>query len=65
MRHLVDRGASEVQERLGRALGPRPLVSDAEVIARDGALRIYRRQRHTERDLAALGELISARHPFG
>lgn len=65
VRHLVDRGAAEVQERLGRALGPRPLVSDAEVIARDGALRIYRRQSHAERDLAALGGLISARHPFG
>lgn len=65
VRHLVERGAAEVQERFGRALGPRPLVSDPEVIARDGALRIYRRQSHAERDLADLGGLLRASHPFG
>ena len=55
VRHLVDRAAGEVQDRLARALGPRPLVGDAAVVARDAALRVYRRQCHAERDLEALG----------
>ncbi len=61
VRHLVDRAAAEVQDRLGRALGPRPLVADAEVVARDAALRVYRRQCHAERDLEVLGRLPSER----
>lgn len=57
VRHLVDVGCAEVQERFARALGPRPLAADVDVIARDAALSLYRRQCHAERDLEVLGDL--------
>lgn len=60
VRHLVDAGCAEIQDRFARALGPRPLVADAGVIERDHALSLYRRQCHAERDLEALGELLTA-----
>jgi hypothetical protein len=43
--------------RTGRALGPGPLVLDAEHARRVADLAIYIRQSHAERDLAALGRL--------
>jgi alkylation response protein AidB-like acyl-CoA dehydrogenase len=55
LRHLVDRAASEVIERFGRALGPRPLVRDSEVVRRIAEVQLYVRQCHAERDLDALG----------
>lgn len=58
VRHLIDVGCAEIQDRFARALGPRPLVADAEVIHRDHALSLYRRQCHAERDLEALGHLL-------
>lgn len=58
VRHLVDVTSAEVQDRFSRALGPRPLVGDAEVAAVDAALRLYRRQCHAERDLEALSDLL-------
>lgn len=61
VRHLVDVACAEVQERFARALGPRPLVSDRSVIARDQALSLYRRQSHAERDLETLGRLAHRR----
>lgn len=57
VRHIVDVGCAEIQDRFARALGPRPLVADRAVIERDRALSLYRRQGHAERDLAALGDL--------
>lgn len=57
VRHLIDVGCAEIQDRFARALGPRPLVGDADVIARDAALSLYRRQCHAERDLEVLGDL--------
>lgn len=60
VRHLVDVAAAEIQDRFARALGPRPLVADAEVIERDQALSLYRRQCHAERDLETLGTLLGA-----
>lgn len=60
VRHLVDAGCAEIQDRFARALGPRPLVADAGVIERDHALSLYRRQCHAERDLEALGEILAA-----
>ncbi|HEY3833339.1 MAG TPA: hypothetical protein VGO03_13665 [Acidimicrobiia bacterium] len=60
VRHLVDAGCGEVQDRFGRALGPRPLAFDADVIERFDALTLYRRQCHAERDLAELGSAIAA-----
>ena len=55
VRYLVDDACREVQDRFGRALGPRPLVHDPQIAERFDALTIYRRQCHAERDLAALG----------
>ena len=55
VRHLVDRAATEVIERFGRALGPRPLVRDPDVVRRIAEVQLYVRQCHAERDLDALG----------
>jgi alkylation response protein AidB-like acyl-CoA dehydrogenase len=56
VRHLVDDRCESVQRHVERALGPRPLVADPDVIERHAALTLYRRQCHGERDLAALAE---------
>jgi hypothetical protein len=55
MRHLVDRAATEVIERFGRALGPRPLIRNPDVVRRIAEVQLYVRQCHAERDLDALG----------
>jgi len=55
LRHLVDRAATEVIERFGRAFGPRPLSRDADVVRRVAELQLYVRQCHAERDLEILG----------
>lgn len=55
-RHLVDRAAAEAIDRFGRAFGPRPLVSDHDVIRRIAEVQLYVRQCHAERDLEALGQ---------
>lgn len=60
VRHLVDERCADIAERFARALGPRPLVADADVVERVAALAIYRRQCHAERDLEALGALASS-----
>ncbi len=57
VRHLVDVACAAVQDRFARALGPRPLTADPDVIARNDALSIYRRQCHAEADLEVLGDL--------
>lgn len=59
VRHLVDDRCRDAQDRFGRALGPRPFVNDATIAERNEALTIYRRQCHGERDLEALGALVS------
>ena len=61
------RAAAEAIDRFGRALGPRPLIRDADVIRRITEVQLYVRQCHAERDLAALGaaELDRARTSFG
>jgi hypothetical protein len=59
VRHLIDEQCREIQDRFGRALGPRPLVNDVAIAQRSEALTIYRRQCHAERDLEALASLIA------
>lgn len=54
--------ATEVVERVGRALGPGPLALDAEHAARVADLLVFLRQHHAERDLAALGRLVADGH---
>jgi alkylation response protein AidB-like acyl-CoA dehydrogenase len=55
VRHLVERSCQDIIDRAGRALGPGPLVGDAEHAQRVADLQLYVRQGHAERDLAAIG----------
>jgi alkylation response protein AidB-like acyl-CoA dehydrogenase len=54
-RAVVETAVQEAIIRTGRALGPGPLVADAEHARRVADLTVYVRQSHAERDLAALG----------
>jgi alkylation response protein AidB-like acyl-CoA dehydrogenase len=58
-RAVVETAVDEAIVRTGRALGPAPLVLDAEHARRVADLTIYVRQSHAERDLAALGRLAA------
>ncbi|MDT5183252.1 MAG: hypothetical protein QOI29_1410, partial [Mycobacterium sp.] len=58
-RAVVETTVEEAIIRTGRALGPAPLVLDAEHARRVADLTIYIRQSHAERDLAALGRLAA------
>ena len=51
----VERAATEVVERTGRALGAAPLALDADHGRRVADLGLYLRQSHAERDLEELG----------
>ncbi len=57
VRSAVADAASEIVERVGRALGPSPLATDRAHAQRVVDLAVYLRQHHAERDLARLGEL--------
>ena len=58
-RAVVETAVEETLARTGRALGPAPLVTNAEHARRVADLTIYVRQSHAERDLAALGRLAA------
>jgi alkylation response protein AidB-like acyl-CoA dehydrogenase len=55
VRHSVERNAAMVLDRVGRALGPRPLAYDKGHAEAVHDLEIYIRQEHAERDLECLG----------
>ncbi len=57
LRHTVERLATDLLDRFGRALGPRPFTTDAAVSQRWADTHLYLRQHHGERDLAELGRL--------
>lgn len=57
VRAVTETAVDEAITRTGRALGPSPLVLDADHARRVADLAIYVRQSHAERDLAALGRL--------
>lgn len=59
VRAVVEAAATQATERVGRALGPRPLATDAEHSRRVADLTVYLRQSHAERDLATLGDLAA------
>ncbi|MGY6502235.1 MAG: hypothetical protein ACXIVQ_15225 [Acidimicrobiales bacterium] len=61
VRHLVERSASEILDRFGRSLGPRPFTSDPAAARRFADTHLYLRQNHAERDLHALATLPSPR----
>jgi hypothetical protein len=54
VRHLIERWCTEVMDRMGRATGPQLLAFDDRVVRQYGALTVYVRQSHAERDLAAI-----------
>lgn len=57
VRHIVERLATDVLDRFGRAFGPRPFATNAEVSQRWADSHLYLRQHHGERDLAELGRM--------
>jgi len=60
LRAQVEAGATQVLDRVGRALGAGPLCMDPVQAQRAADLPVYLRQSHAERDLADLGELAVA-----
>lgn len=61
VRSIVEAGATETMDRVGRALGAAPLCTDAAHAHRVADLTVYLRQSHAERDLAVLGRLTAER----
>ena len=56
VRHLVESGATEIMERVGRGTGAEPLGHDGAHSRRVADLTVYLRQSHAEADMAALEE---------
>ncbi len=59
VRASVEATANEVLLRVGRALGPVPLCTEAMHAQRCADLPVFLRQSHAEHDLAALGQAIA------
>lgn len=59
LRARVEAGATEILDRVGRALGAGALCLDPVQAQRAADLPVYLRQSHAERDLAGLGELAA------
>lgn len=59
VRALVEAAATDVINRVGRALGAGPLCHDAAHSRRVADLTVYLRQHHAERNLAELGTLVA------
>ena len=59
VRALVEATATEVMNRVGRALGAGPLCHDEAHGRRVADLTVYLRQHHAERSLAELGALVA------
>ncbi len=57
LRIAVEAGATQVLDRVGRALGAAPLCLDPVHARRAADLPVYLRQSHAERDLAELGSI--------
>ena len=63
VRALVEATATEVMQRVGRALRAGPLSHDEAHSRRVADLTVYLRQHHAERDLAELGGLRGRERP--
>lgn len=61
VRALVEGAATDVINRVGRALGAAPLCHDEAHSRRVADLVVYLRQHHAERNLAELGTLVAER----
>jgi len=60
VRALTEAAATEVLQRVGRALGAGPLCHDQAHARRVADLTVYLRQHHAERNLAELGQLLAS-----
>ena len=60
VRATVENAATEVIDRVGRALGAGPLSRDAAHARRVADLTVYLRQHHAARDDAAAGRAVLA-----
>ena len=58
VRHQIERACTDIMDRFGRTLGPRPLVFDEDNARRVAELTVYIRQCHAERDLEELGAYL-------
>lgn len=61
VRSVVERAATDVIDRVGRALGPGPLCEDGAHALRCADLTTFLRQSHAERDWAELGAAAQGR----
>ena len=59
VRAQIEAAATDVMDRVGRALGAGPLCRDEAHSRRVADLTVYLRQHHAERDLAELGALAA------
>lgn len=59
VRAVIEGAATEVVDRVGRALGPGPLAQDGEHAQRVADLQVYLRQSHAEGDLETLGRDVA------
>jgi hypothetical protein len=59
VRTLIEAVATEVLERVGRALGAGPLGHDGDHARQVADLTVFLRQHHAERDLEQLGRLVA------
>jgi hypothetical protein len=58
VRHIIESGATEILDRVGRATGAEPLGHDRAHARRVADLTVYLRQSHAEADMAALEEHV-------
>jgi alkylation response protein AidB-like acyl-CoA dehydrogenase len=63
VRAVVRDAAEEVLREAAHAMGPAPLVAEAEHAQRVADLQVYLRQEHAERDAAALGREVLRMEP--
>jgi alkylation response protein AidB-like acyl-CoA dehydrogenase len=54
LRHVVERSCTDLADRFGRALGPRPFTTNERVAQRFADLHLYMRQHHGERELGSI-----------
>jgi len=64
LRALVESLAHDIIRQATTALGPGPMVTEAEFSRRCADLQIFIRQCHAERDLEALGQTISPEESY-
>ncbi len=62
VRHHIERACTDILDRFGRTLGPRPFAFESVNARRIAELTLYIRQCHAERDMEELGDYLE-KHP--